>query len=405
MRDEVRVLSGGSVTSPRGFRAGAVYAGLKTAGEGKLDLGMLVADRPCAVAATFTSNRVAAAPVLLDRERVRSGQARGVVFNSGNANACTGQQGLRDAERMAALAAAKVGAEAVQFLVASTGVIGVPLPMDKIDAGLAAVELSADNGYQAARAIITTDSRTKEIAVEVDLDGVTARVAGMAKGAGMIHPNLATLLGFLTTDAAVEPEFLRAALRRAVDDSFNLATVDGDTSTNDTVMLFANGLAGNAPLREGGSGAQAFEEALLEVCVFLARAIAGDGEGATHLMEVVVIGARSRDDARRVARAVTGSSLVKAMIYGADPNWGRIACAVGYSGAEIEQERLTISVGEVIVAREGMATPFDQAAAREHLRGREVRLGVDLGLGDASAVAWGCDLTEAYVVENSAYTT
>jgi len=404
--NDVHVLVDGSVTCPRGFRAGAVFAGIKPAGDGKLDLGMLASDQPAAVAAMFTTNTVAAAPVVLDRQRVaRGGPVSAIVFNSGNANACTGEAGVRDAERMAALAAARLGVPAEQVLVASTGVIGVPLPMDLIEAGLARLDLSPQSGHAAARAIMTTDTRPKEIAVQVDLEGTLVTLGGMAKGAGMIHPNMATMLAFLTTDAAVEPDMLRSCLRDAVRDSFNLVSIDGDTSTNDSVFLLANGLAGNAPLRRGGPGAERFEAGVRAVCTELAREIARDGEGATHLIEAVVSGARSDDDARRAARAVVASSLVKAMVYGLDPNWGRLACAVGYSGAEVDPSRLTIAIGEVTVARNGVAAPFDREAARDQLRPAEVRLSIDLGLGEGRAVAWGCDLTEGYVIENSAYTS
>jgi glutamate N-acetyltransferase/amino-acid N-acetyltransferase len=393
------------VSTPRGFRAGAVYCGLKTPGEDKLDLGLLVSERPGPVAATFTTNKVAAAPVLLDRRRVADGSAQAVVFNAGNANACTGGRGLRDAERMAELSARKLGIDPNLVLVTSTGVIGVPLPMEKIEAGIAAVELTEDGGTRAARAIMTTDTRPKRIAVEMELGGATVRLGGMAKGAGMIHPNMATMLAYVTTDADVAPDFLQACLSRAVDDSFNMISVDGDTSTNDTVLLLANGLAGNPTIRAGSAEADAFEAGLRAVATHLAKEIARDGEGATHLIEAVVEGARSRDDAVRVARAIASSSLIKAMVYGLDPNWGRLACAAGYSGAELDQSRLTISIGDLTVARDGLAVPFDREAAREQLRPPEVRLSVDLRLGEGRAVAWGCDLTEGYVIENSSYTS
>jgi glutamate N-acetyltransferase/amino-acid N-acetyltransferase len=394
----------GGVTFAAGFTAGAVYAGIKTPGPDKLDLAILASDRPAAVAGIFTRNAFCAAPVVVSRERVATRRARAVIANAGNANACTGEQGLADAREMAALAARKTDADPAEVLVASTGVIGVPLPMDLIRRGVEALELDADGGHRMARAIMTTDTRPKEVAVELELVGRTVRVGGMAKGAGMIHPDMATLLVFIATDAAVEPDFFQTALRDAVADSFNMISIDGDTSTNDTVIALANGAAGNEVVRGGADGA-AFSAALSHVCGQLAIAVVSDGEGATRLIRVDVVNARSPEEARRAARSVSSSSLLKAAVYGGDPNWGRVLCAIGYSGAAVDPARVDLHVGEVQLVRAGSPVPGSREAASDLMKQPEVHFLADLHLGQARATAWGCDLTEAYVVENSAYTT
>ncbi len=398
-------IEGGTVTSPQGFKAGAVYTGLKTPGPDKLDVGVLLADGPCSAAGVFTTNKVAAAPVVISRERVRRGTARGIVFNAGNANAATGEQGLQAARRMAALAAERFGVPAEELLVASTGVIGVPLPVDKVAEGMKRIQLKADGGREAAQCIITTDTRRKEAAVEVAVDGGSFRIGAIAKGAGMIHPNMATMFCFVTTDAAVEPGFLDAALRRAADLSFNMISIDGDMSTNDTAVIFANGVSGIPTIAAGVLAGERFEKALTAVCTRMAKAIAGDGEGATKLIEVQVKGAESEQDARAAARAVAASNLLKAAVYGNDPNWGRIACAAGYSGANLVESKLDITIAGFPVLLQGKVLPFDAKAASNALRDREVVIQVNLNLGEGSATAWGCDLTEEYVVINSKYTT
>ena len=398
-------IEGGTVTSPRGFLAGAVYAGLKTPGPDKKDVGVLLSEVPCAAAGVFTTNKVAAAPVVVSREAVRSGRAMGIVFNAGNANAATGEEGLETARRMAGLAADRFGGSAQEYLVASTGVIGVPLPIDKVQAGIAQLELRSDGGHDAAQCIITTDTRRKETAVEVSAEGVSFRMGAIAKGAGMIHPNMATMFCFVATDADVEPAFLDRALRRAVDVSFNMISVDGDMSTNDTVFVLANGAAGTPALAAGTPAGEAFARALTEVCIRMARAIAGDGEGATRLIEVTVEGADSEQDARSAARAVVSSNLLKAAVYGGDPNWGRIACAAGYSGAKLEEAKLDITIAGFPTLRQGRVVSFDARAASDALRQPEVSILVNLNLGNHRATAWGCDLTEEYVVVNSKYTT
>ncbi len=398
----IEFLENGSVTSPKGYLAGAASCGIKTEG---LDLAVLFSETPCAATGLFTTNKVKAAPVLVSQRHLADGRAQAIVVSSGNANACTGDDGYAKAEEMAALVAKKVGIAADDVLVASTGIIGVPLPIERIRNGINTVVLSPEGGHQAAQAIITTDTRTKEVACAVRLSGRTITVGGMTKGAGMIHPNMATMLTFITTDAAVEKSFLATALRRAVDVSFNMISVDGDTSTNDTVILLANGKAGNEMLTGDSPDAAAFETALQQVAISLAKAIARDGEGATKLIEVTVSGAASTADARLAARAVVKSNLVKSAVYGSDPNWGRILAAIGYSGAEVDQNRVDISIGDLVLMRQGIIQPFDKAYASSKLKTPEVFIKADLHLGDGTATAWGCDLTEEYVAVNSEYST
>jgi len=392
------------VTFATGFSAGAVYAGIKTPGPDKLDLAILASDRPAAVAGIFTRNAFCAAPVVVSRERVAAMRARAVIANAGNANACTGEQGLADAREMAALAARMADADPDEVIVASTGVIGVPLPMDLIRSGAEQITLAADGGAAFSRAIITTDTHPKTAGAEVEIGGKTVRLGGAAKGAGMIHPNMATLLSFVTTDAAVEPGFLQKALERAGADSFNMITVDGDTSTNDTLVVLANGAAGN-PIIEGDADGDAFVAALTYVCGELAKAIVADGEGATHLLRVDVRGAASDADARAAARSVVRSPLVKSAVYGADPNWGRVLCAIGYSGAQVDPLAVDLFVGGIQLVKAGAPVPGSREEAEPVMKEKEVAFLADLHVGDAGATAWGCDLTEAYVVENSAYTT
>jgi glutamate N-acetyltransferase/amino-acid N-acetyltransferase len=396
---------GGTVTSPAGFLAGAVHAGMKTRGEAPLDLGILCSESPCVAAGVFTANKVQAAPVFLSQERIARGSARAVVVNAGCANACTGDQGLADAREMAALAARKVGVVPGQVLVASTGVIGVPLPMDRIRSGIPRITLTRNGGHDLTRSIMTTDTFPKEAALSIRVGGRTVTVGGVAKGAGMIYPNMATVLSFITTDAALDAGFARAALRRAVRDSFNMIAVDGDTSTNDMVLLLANGLAGNRPLRYGTTDGRLFEAALREVCIRLAICIARDGEGATRLIEVEVAGAATNEDARLAARTVVNSSLVKTAVHGADPNWGRIVAAVGRSGAQVDQSRIDLHLGDLCLLKAGSPVSFSHEEARRLLSGGEVRITVRLGLGRSRAVAWGCDLSQEYVAINSAYAT
>ncbi len=409
----MKIIPNGSITSPRGFLAGAVYAGIKTYGAEKKDLALLVSTAPCAAAGVFTTNKVKAAPVLLCQEHLTGGRAQGIIANAGCANACTGAQGAADAAEMAALAAAKLHLEAPSILVASTGKIGMLMPMDKVRQGLSDLVVTPDGGHDFAQAIMTTDTRRKEIAVSVlrapGADGSGAApaytIAGCCKGAGMIHPNMATMLAFVTTDAAVEPAFLHAALHHAADVSFNMVSIDGDTSTNDSLVILANGQSHQPVIQPGTAEARHFQAALDYVCVDLARRVAADGEAATKLIKVVVRGAATLADARLAARAVAGSNLTKCAVHGADPNWGRILCAVGYSGAQVDPNRLECHIGEVCVVKDGTPVAFEEAAAHQALAGGEVAIGVDLHLGSEGATAWGCDLTEGYVRFNSEYTT
>ncbi|HEV7214976.1 MAG TPA: bifunctional glutamate N-acetyltransferase/amino-acid acetyltransferase ArgJ [Chloroflexota bacterium] len=399
-------VSGGGVTSPLGFSAGAVKADIKGAGAEKLDLGLLCSNVPAVAAGVFTLNKVSAAPVRYSRARLAGGQAQAVVFNSGNANACTGEQGMRDAERMAELAATRLGIPAALVQVASTGVIGVPLPMGRIGDGLARLTWSREGGRQAAEAIMTTDTFAKEVAVRLTVGGRVVTVGGMAKGSGMIHPNMATMLGFLTTDASLEGAYAAHLLRRVADATFNMVSVDGDTSTNDTLLLLANGESGTPVLRGGDAASDAFAAALHDVARDLTIMLARDGEGATKVIEVRVQGAESIEDARRVAMAVAQSPLVKTAVYGGDPNWGRIACAAGYSGAALDQERLDVAMAGALLMRQGTPLAFNRDEVVAALKGAsQVLIEVDLHLGSYQATAWGCDLTEGYVDINGHYTT
>ncbi|MFW6126002.1 MAG: bifunctional glutamate N-acetyltransferase/amino-acid acetyltransferase ArgJ [Chloroflexota bacterium] len=398
---KVKPIEGGTVTSPRGFLAGATCAGLKASGG--LDVGILYSEAPCAAAALFTGNRVKAAPVVCSAERVADGKAQGVVANSGCANACTGDQGLEDAATMSSLAAHKLGVVPEDVLVASTGVIGERLPVERVARGIEELVLSRHGGHELARAIMTTDRSPKEVAVAVEGSGFT--VGGIAKGSGMIHPMLGTLLCFLTTDAAIAPDFLEEALTEAVDVSFNMVTVDGDTSPNDTVIVLANGLAGDRPLEQGTGGAQAFQRALTEVCTYLARRVAADAEGASKLIEVTVEGARTMGDARAAARTIAGSSLLKAAVHGCDPNWGRVIAALGRSGAEVDGSKVDLFLNNTCLMRDGAPCSFDRERARVAMGEPEVPIRVCLNLGKGDAVAWGCDLTAEYVAINSEYTT
>lgn len=388
----------GTVTSPEGFFAGATGAGINKKAKNKPDLGILFSDSVCVVAGVFTTNRIKAAPVLLSQERLKRGRARAVVVNSGCANACTGGRGLEDAARMAELAAKGVGIAPEEVLVASTGVIGVPLPMEKITPAIERIVLSREGGHELAKAIMTTDTFAKEIAVRVKDGDSQFIIGGVAKGAGMIHPNLATLLGFITTDAALELDFARDALKRAVDISFNMLSIDGDTSPNDTVLLLANGRAGRVP-------PDVFEMALIRVCIYLAKCIARDGEGASKLIEVTIEGARDQAQARLAARTIVSSPLVKAAVHGADPNWGRVMAALGRSGAEVEEARIDLYLGEVQLLKAGTPLAFSEPEVIKLLKAKEVIFRLNLNLGSASATAWGCDLSEEYVTINSQYMT
>lgn len=394
----------GGVAAPAGFQAAGVHSGVKRQ---RRDLALVVSERPAAAAATFTTNRVQAHPIRVTREHMQAGPIRAIVCNSGNANACNGPQGDEDARQMAQEVAALLSIQPEEVAVASTGVIGVPMPMDKITAGIraAAELLRRDGGSDAAEAILTTDTVPKEVAVALEMGGRQVTIGAMAKGSGMIHPNMATMLAFVTTDAQVEPGFLQRLVSAAVDRSFNLVTVDGDTSTNDMVVCLANGCGDHPPIEPGTEEAEAFAWALEWVMRHLARAIARDGEGATCLVEVRVVGAPDEETARRIARSVSGSNLVKTAVHGRDANWGRILCAAGYSGADFDPMRADLTIGDVLVASQGRGVDFDEAAATEALSGEEVHIILNLNSGSASATAWTCDLTSDYIKINASYRT
>ena len=403
MEARIEFIPEGTVTSPRGFYAGATCAGIKKKAADTPDLGILFSEASCDAAALFTANKVKAAPVVLCQQRLESGRVVAVVVNSGCANACTGEQGLADANEMAVLAAKSIGVLPEDVLVASTGVIGQSLPMERIRDGISNIILSADGGHELVRAIMTTDTVPKEVAVRVGDSEFT--VGGIAKGSGMIHPDLATMLCFLTTDAAVDIEFLRLALKSAVDISFNMVSIDGDTSTNDMVLVMANGLAGNEPISQNSRRAVVFQQALDRVCIYMAKCIARDGEGATRLIEVTVNGAISIAEARIAARTVVGSSLVKAAVHGNDPNWGRILAAVGRSGVEMVESSIDLYIGDMGVVRGGVPLPCSEQSIISVFKGTEVPISLNLNLGAATATAWGCDMSEEYVTINSQYMT
>jgi len=391
------------VTAPQGFRAGATACGIKSDASIK-DLAILLSDVPCIAAGTFTTSATRAAPVLVCQKHLQSGKAQAVIVNSGNANCATGEQGLRNANRMTEFVAARFHIAKELVLCSSTGIIGRQLPIEKIEAGVQEMELSKERGDAFSEAILTTDTRPKRMALEFQIDGRAVRLGGVTKGAGMIYPNMATMLCYLTTDAALEYGWLRDELRTAVDDSFNMISMDGDMSTNDTCVLFANGLAGNAPINAQHPEAATFREALRRITQYLAREMARDGEGATRLMTVHVRGARDKADAVKAARGITLSPLWQCALAGGDPNWGRIVAALGASGCQLHQDTYDIFIGNVQVTRQGVAAQYNQEQARAAMAGSEVTITVDLHLGNGQATAWGCDLTHGYIDENTLYT-
>lgn len=394
----------GGVTAPRGYKAAAARAGIKPTSS-KKDCALVLSEVPAATAGVFTTNLVQAAPVRWCREICRSGKARAIFINSGNANACTGDQGYADTAATAGYVAEQLELAAKEVLVCSTGVIGVPLPMDRIRRGveLCVAALSSDAGHDAALAIMTTDTVPKEAAVELQLDRGVVRVGGMAKGAGMISPHMATMIAVIATDAAISAEALSAALKRAVDKSFNRICVDNDMSTNDTVLVLANGAAGAGELLPGTQDFQRFEEALCEICKNLAQAIVRDGEGATKFVEISVLGARDNEDAMRVARSVAQSQLCKTAFFGQDPNWGRIACAAGYSGATFDMNCLSVFLDDVCVMKDGMRADYEESVAAAVMKKPSFRIEIRLGDGPGEAVFWTSDLSADYVRINADY--
>ena len=404
----MKIITGG-VCAAKGFQANGIHCGIRK-NHSKRDLALIYSEVPATAAAVYTTNLVKGAPLLVTKAHIADGRAQAVICNSGNANTCNAD-GIEIAEAMSELVAQQLSIPASDVVVASTGVIGQPLKLDPIAAGLPALAdgLNPDGSAAAAEAIMTTDTVRKEIAVEFELGGVTCHLGGIAKGSGMIHPNMATMLVFLTTDAAISAEMLQKALSGDVAGTFNMVSIDGDTSTNDMVTILANGMAGNAEITCEGADFTAFMTALNTVTVQLCRCIAGDGEGATKLLECKVEGAKDLSTARTVAKSVICSSLLKAAMFGADANWGRVLCAIGYSGADVDVNRVDVAFkspkGIVEVCKDGAGVPFSEEEAKLVLLEKEIEIQVKLNSGDAAATAWGCDLTYDYVKINGDYRT
>lgn len=402
IESKLQILKNGHVTSPKGYSAGGVHCGLR---KKKLDFGWIHSENPATAAGVYTLNAFQAAPLKVTKESIEKEKLiQTIVVNSANANACTGEQGYLDALETQRKTAGKMGVAVDHVAVASTGVIGVPLPMEKVRAG---IELMDDNSSSEnfEHAILTTDTVTKHIAVQLEIDGQMITIGGAAKGSGMIHPNMATMLSFITTDAAVEATSLQQALREVTDQSFNMITVDGDCSTNDMVLVLANGKQKNNILNELHPEWQVFKQALQFVSKELAKMIARDGEGATKLIEVQVSGASSITAAGQIAKAIISSNLVKTAVYGADPNWGRIVCAIGYSEQPLDPQKVCVSLGDIEVVKNGLPVDFDEAEGELYLGNETVVLKIDLQNGSHEATAWGCDLTYDYVKINASYRT
>ena len=409
MNEKIKVIEGG-VTAAKGFMAASTAAGIKY--KNRQDMAMIYSKEPCKSAGTFTTNLVKAAPVKWDKNQVTSGaDAQAVIINAGIANACTGEEGMGYCAQTAKAAAETLGVAEDGVLVASTGVIGMQIPVDKITAGIeklvAAKADTLEAGSDAAHAIMTTDTISKEIAIETQIGGKTVTIGGMCKGSGMIHPNMCTMLGFVTTDVKISKEMLQKCVSADVVDSFNMISVDGDTSTNDTLLVLANGMAGNEEITAEGEDYDNFCKALHEITTFLAKKMAGDGEGATALFETKVINAVSKEDARTLAKSVICSSLTKAAIFGHDANWGRILCALGYSGAKFDPENVDLyfesKSGKIHIFGNGVACDYSEEEATKILSDPEVTALVDMHMGEAEATAWGCDLSYDYVKINADY--
>lgn len=396
----------GNIAKPKGFRATGIYCGIKKVE--KLDLGIIISEEPSVAAGVYTTNLFQAAPLKVTKQSIENGgKLQAIIVNSGNANACTGDQGMDDACGMQLAVQEAFSIPSKMVGVASTGVIGQYLPMERIQEGIKQLPLTLndDSGSLFSQAILTTDLVEKTICVELTIDGQVVTIAGTAKGSGMIHPNMATMLSFITTDASIEPSYLQYILKKATDESFNMITVDGDTSTNDMVLVMANGYAGNIQITKEHPEAEDFYHALCFVMKDLAQKIARDGEGATKLIEVEVRKAQTVDMARKVAKSVIGSNLVKTAVYGADANWGRIICAVGYSETPINPDIIDVWLGDLQVVKGSFPLPFDEVAATAYLQQEKVKILIDLNDGVEDAVAWGCDLTYDYVKINASYRT
>lgn len=393
------------VTFPKGFKAAGVKAGIKKSGN--LDLALIYTEKEAAVAGVFTKNAVAAAPVIVSREVVKGGKAHAIVANAGCANACTGETGLANARKMAALAAAEVGCAPDEVLVGSTGIIGVNLPMDKLEAGIkaAAAELSEDGSKNAGNAIITTDTYSKACSCEVEIGGKAVRFGAIAKGSGMIQPNMATMLCYITTDANISSQLMQKALSEIVEVSFNMISVDGDMSTNDTVLVLANGASGAAEITDGSPEYEKFYATLKEICQELSKRIAADGEGATKFLTINVSGTKTFEDAKTVAMSIAKSPLVKTAFFGEDPNWGRVICAVGYAGIPMVPEKTVIKFGGVPVYANGLGAEFNEDDIHKVMAEHDIVIDVEMGMGDAQATVWSCDFSYEYVKINGEYHT
>lgn len=393
------------VTFAKGFTAAGVKAGIKKSGN--LDVAVIYTKTQAVVAGTFTQNKVAAAPVYVSKEVVATGTAHAIVANAGCANACTGQQGLDDAHKMAQIAADELGVNADDVIVGSTGVIGVNLPMDKLEAGIkdAVANLSTDGSDNAGRAIITTDTHSKSATCEFELSGKTVRMGAIAKGSGMIRPNMATMLCYITTDIAIDQALLQKAVSGCVEKSFNMISVDGDMSTNDMVIVLANGEANNAKITEENADYQIFFEKLMMLCTELAKQIAADGEGASKFLTINVKGAKSFADAKTVGMAIANSPLVKTAFFGEDPNWGRVICAVGYSGADMVPEKTVVKFGGITIFANGTGATYDEKALAHVMKQKDIVIDIELNMGQEDATVWSCDLSYEYVKINGEYHT
>ena len=403
----MEIIATGCIVAPKGFKAGATYCGIKTIKD-SLDLGIIFSEFPATGAALFTTNQIYAAPVKLSRKVAPKGHIRAFVINSGNANACTGEQGYKDAEEMARIAARCLKISEDEIIVASTGIIGRGLPMGKIAAGIKAAATSLGNtpthGNNVARAIMTTDTKQKDIAVRLKINNKDVIVGGITKGAGMIAPNLATMLCFLTTDVSISTLLLNECLRNAVESSFNRITIDGHMSTNDTIAIIANGASG-VNITSKGPELQVFQEGLNYVTSYLAKAIVKDGEGATKFIQIDVVGARSRSDATKIARSVADSPLVKTAINGCDPNWGRIVSAAGYAGVELDESKTNLYINDILIFAKGMPTQCDLNKLGTSMKGSDITIRLELGLGNCSDTVWTCDLSHEYITINAEYHT
>lgn len=393
------------VTFAKGFTAAGVKAGIKKSGN--LDVAVIYTKTQAVVAGTFTQNKVAAAPVYVSKEVVATGTAHAIVANAGCANACTGQQGLDDAHKMAQIAADELGVNADDVIVGSTGVIGVNLPMDKLEAGIkdAVANLSADGSGNAGRAIITTDTHSKSVTCEFELSGKTVRMGAIAKGSGMIRPNMATMLCYITTDIAIDQTLLQKAVSGCVEKSFNMISVDGDMSTNDMVIVLANGEANNAKITEENADYQIFFDKLMMLCTELAKQIAADGEGASKFLTINVKSAKSFADAKTVGMAIANSPLVKTAFFGEDPNWGRVICAVGYSGADMVPEKTVVKFGGITIFANGTGATYDEKALAHVMKEKDIVIDIELNMGQEDATVWSCDLSYEYVKINGEYHT